>query len=164
VSTFKAEDGDSIFVRQAGINIQVHKAILPIRSTSTYAYSRLDGVRQQGARRISWNEVEVTGGWRNLHIEALYTSWVVLLIIYYSDDQVKNRTARIGDIKTQKVWIGNPQRKRPRGKPRRRWNGNSTKCLKEKRVYRLLWIMWWTFGFIKAGVNVAATPTSQAIQ
>jgi hypothetical protein len=68
---------------------------------------------------------EVTGEWRKLHNEELHN-------LYSSPDiisQVKSRrmrwavhVARMGEErKVYKVLVGKPERKRPLGRPRRRW-------------------------------------------
>jgi hypothetical protein len=67
----------------------------------------------------------VTGEWRKLHIEELHN-------LYYSPDiirQVKSRrmwwtgyVARMGEErKVYKVLVGQPEGKRPLGRPRRMW-------------------------------------------
>jgi hypothetical protein len=76
-------------------------------------------------RRISGpKKDEVTGEWRKLHSEELH-------ILYYFPNirQIKSRrmrwaghVARMGEErKLCKVLVGKPERKRPLGGPRRRW-------------------------------------------
>jgi hypothetical protein len=68
---------------------------------------------------------EVTGEWRKLHSEELHNLYSSLDIIR----QVKSRrmrwaghVARMGEErKVYKVLMGNPEGKRPLGRPRRRW-------------------------------------------
>jgi hypothetical protein len=72
---------------------------------------------------------EVTGEWRKLHSEELH-------ILYYSPNiirQIKSRimrwaghVARMGEERNvYKVLMGNPEGKRPLGRPRRRWGMGS---------------------------------------
>jgi hypothetical protein len=95
---------------------------------------------------------EVTGEWRKLHIEELHN-------LYSSPDiirQVKSRRmwwvehlARMGEErKLYKVLVGNPEGKRPLGRPRRRW-GNGI------RMYlgRLAWGVWIGFDQRRAGTG-----------
>jgi hypothetical protein len=68
---------------------------------------------------------EVTGEWRKMHNEELHNLYSSLHIIR----QVKSRkmrwaghVARMGqERKVYKVLAGKPERKRPLGRPRRRW-------------------------------------------
>jgi hypothetical protein len=78
---------------------------------------------------------EVTGEWRKLHNEELHN-------LYSSPDiirRVKSRrmrwaghVARMGEErKVYKVLVGNPEGKRPLGRPRRRWEDGITMDLRE---------------------------------
>jgi hypothetical protein len=62
---------------------------------------------------------EVTGGWRKLHNEELrdlYFSPSVIRMIKYRIMRLAGHIARMG-----RRSIGTPERKRPLGRPRRRW-------------------------------------------
>jgi hypothetical protein len=87
---------------------------------------------------------EVTGEWRKLHSEELHN-------LYSSPDiirQVKSRrvrwaghVARIGEErKVYKVLVGNPEGKRPLGKPRRRWEDGIRMDLREIGLGCVDWI------------------------
>jgi hypothetical protein len=78
---------------------------------------------------------EVTGEWRKLHSEELHN-------LHSSTDiirQIKSRqirwvghVARMGeDRKLYKVLVGKPEGKRPRGRPRRRWEDGMRMDLRE---------------------------------
>jgi hypothetical protein len=113
----------------------------------------------------------VTGEWMKLHNEELHN-------LYSSPDniwQVKSRrmrwaehVARMGEErKMYKVLVGKPERKRPLGRPRRRWEDGVRIDLREiglggvdwirlaqdRDRWRLLWVRWWTFGFLRHGVS-----------
>jgi hypothetical protein len=87
---------------------------------------------------------EVTGEWRKLHNEELHN-------MYSSPDvirQVKSRrmrwvghVARMGEErKVYKVLVGNPEGKRPLGRPRRRWENGIRVDLKEIGLGCVDWI------------------------
>jgi hypothetical protein len=78
---------------------------------------------------------EVTGEWRKLHSEELHN-------LHSSTDiirQIKSRqmrcvghVARMGeDRKLYEVFVGKPEGKRPRGRPRRRWEDGMRMDLRE---------------------------------
>jgi hypothetical protein len=86
-------------------------------------------------RRIfSSKKDEGTGGWRKLHNEEFHNSYSSPSVI----SVMKSRRMReVGHVvrmerirSTQNVLVGRPEGKRPRGRPRRRWEGNIT------------WILW----------------------
>jgi hypothetical protein len=87
---------------------------------------------------------EVTGEWRKLHNEELHN-------LYSSPDiirQVKSRrmrwagnVARMGeDRKMYKVSVGEPEGKRPLGRPRRRWEDGIRIDLREIGLGGVDWI------------------------
>jgi hypothetical protein len=87
---------------------------------------------------------EVTGEWRKLHNEEFHN-------LYSSPDiirQVKSRrmrwaghVARMGDErKVYKVLVEKPERKRPPGRPRRRWKDGIKMDLREIGFGGVYWI------------------------
>ena len=78
---------------------------------------------------------EVTGEWRKLHNEELNDLYSLPNIVWV----VKSRrmrwaghVARMGDDRVvHRVLVGKPKRKRPLGKPRRRWEDNIKMDLQE---------------------------------
>jgi hypothetical protein len=87
---------------------------------------------------------EVTGEWRKLHNEELHN-------FYSSPDiirQIKSRRMRWAghvacmgeDRKVYKVLVGNSERKRPLGRPRRRWEDGIRMDLREIGLGRVDWI------------------------
>jgi hypothetical protein len=83
---------------------------------------------------------EVTGEWRKLHNEELHNLYSYPYIIR----QVKSRRmrwARMGEErKVYKVLVGNPEGKRPLGRPRRRWEYGIRMDLKEIGLGGVDWI------------------------
>ncbi|KAJ4440485.1 hypothetical protein ANN_08626 [Periplaneta americana] len=78
---------------------------------------------------------EVTGEWRKLHNTELHA-------LYFSRDIIRNiksrrlrwagHVARMGEsINAYRVLVGRPERKRPLGRPRRRWKDNIKMDLRE---------------------------------
>jgi hypothetical protein len=87
---------------------------------------------------------ELTAEWRKLHNEELHS-------LYSSSDiirQVKSirmrwagHVARMGEErKLYKVLVGNPERKRPLGRPRRRWEDGIRMDLREIGLGSVDWI------------------------
>jgi hypothetical protein len=73
---------------------------------------------------------EVTGEWRKLHNKELHTLYSSLDVIR----QIKSRRLRwAGHVerKLNKVLVGNPEGKRPLGRPRRRWEDDIRLDLRE---------------------------------
>jgi hypothetical protein len=78
---------------------------------------------------------DVTGEWRKLHIEELHNLYSSQNIIR----QIKSRRMRwaehvasVGEErKLCKVLVGKPERKRPLGRPRRRWEDGIRMDLRE---------------------------------
>jgi hypothetical protein len=76
--------------------------------------------------------------------------------------------ARMGVVReVYRVLVWKPEGKRPLGRPRRRWENGINMDLREIRWGewigftwlrvgtgdRLLWVLWWTFGFWRHGVS-----------
>jgi hypothetical protein len=87
---------------------------------------------------------EVTGEWRKLHNEVLYSLYSPPDIIR----QVKSRKMRwAGHVahmeeerKVYKVWVGKPEGKRPLGRPRRRWEDGIRMDLRKTGLVGVHWI------------------------
>jgi hypothetical protein len=97
---------------------------------------------------------EVTGEWRKLHSEELHN-------LYLSPDiirQVKSRrmrwaghVARMGEErKVYKVLVGNPEVRRPLGRPRRRWEDRIRMDLREIGLGGGVWI---GFDWLRTGTG-----------
>jgi hypothetical protein len=71
---------------------------------------------------------EVTGGWRKLHNEelyGLYSSPRIVRVIKARRMRWAGHVARMGDLGgAYNILVGRPQRRRPVGRPRRRWGDN----------------------------------------
>jgi hypothetical protein len=70
---------------------------------------------------------KVTGGWRKQHNEELHS-------LYSSPSIIKNagHVAQMGvKRKAYRILVGNPEGKRPLGRPRRRWMNNIKMDLRE---------------------------------
>ena len=69
--------------------------------------------------------VEATGEWRKLHNEELsdlYCSPSIIRVIRSRRTRMVVRVARMGERRgAYRVLVGKPERKRPLGRPRRRW-------------------------------------------
>jgi hypothetical protein len=70
-------------------------------------------------------KVEVTGGWRKLHnweLHGLYHSPSIIRSITSRRMRCAGHVARMGEKRNvYRLLIGRPDRKRPLGRPRRRW-------------------------------------------
>jgi hypothetical protein len=70
----------------------------------------------------------VTGGWRKLHNEGihnLYSSPSIIRIIKSRRMRWAGHVARMGEKRNAyRLLVGNPEEKRPLGRPRRRWIDN----------------------------------------
>jgi hypothetical protein len=71
------------------------------------------------------NRDEVTGGWRKLHNEELhnlYSSPSIIRMIKSRKIGWAGHAARMGENRNAyRILVGNPEGKRPLGRPRRRW-------------------------------------------
>jgi len=80
-------------------------------------------------------EEEVVGDWRRLHNEALhnlYTSQNIITVIKSIRMGWAGHVARMGEIRNvYKILVGKLERKRPLGRPRRRWEDNVRMNLRE---------------------------------
>jgi len=103
---------------------------------------------------------EVTGEWGKLHNEELndlYCSPNIVRIIKSRRKRWTGHVARLGERRgVYKVLVGKPEGKRPLGRPKRRWEDNIKKDLKEVGCGSMGWIelaedrdRWWAL------VNVA---------
>jgi hypothetical protein len=71
---------------------------------------------------------EMTGEWRKLHNEELhdlYSSLSIIRIIKSRRMRWSSHVARMGEKRNAcRLLVGNPEKKRPLGRPRRRWVDN----------------------------------------
>jgi hypothetical protein len=71
---------------------------------------------------------EVTWEWRKLHNEELndlYSSHNIVRVVKSRRMRWAGRVARMGEERVvHRVLVGKPERKRPLGRPRRRWEDN----------------------------------------
>jgi hypothetical protein len=85
---------------------------------------------------------EVTGGWRKLHNEELrdlYSSPSIIRIIKSRRMRWAGHVARMGENRNAyRLLVGKPERKRPLGRPRRRWVDNIKMAFFRYR----LWTVW----------------------
>jgi hypothetical protein len=81
----------------------------------------------------------VTGGWRKLH--DLYSSPSIIRMIKSRRMRWAGHVARMGEErKVYKLLVGKPGRKRPLGRPRRRWIDNIKMALLEIGLSVVDWI------------------------
>jgi hypothetical protein len=78
---------------------------------------------------------EVTGGWRKLHHEelhGLYSSPSIFRLIKARTIRWVGHVAGMGEVRgAYNVLVGKPERRRPLGRPRRRWEDNIEMDLRE---------------------------------
>jgi hypothetical protein len=78
---------------------------------------------------------EVTGGWRKLHNEELhnlYSSPSTIRMMKSRRMRCAGHVARMGEKRNAyRILVGNPEGKRPLGRPRRRWVDNIKIDLRE---------------------------------
>jgi hypothetical protein len=75
---------------------------------------------------------EVTGGWRKLH---MYSSPSIIRMIKSRKMRWLGHVARMGQKrKVYRILVGNPEGKRPLGRPRHRWVDNIKMDLKRDRM------------------------------
>jgi hypothetical protein len=78
---------------------------------------------------------EVTGGWRKLHYEelhGLYSSPSIVSVIKARRMRWAGHVARMGEVRgAYNILVGRPERRRPLGRPRCRWEDNIKMDLKE---------------------------------
>jgi hypothetical protein len=71
---------------------------------------------------------EATGEWRTLHNEELndlYSSPNIIRVIKSRRTRWAGRLARMGERRgAYRILVGRPKRRRPLGRPRRRWEDN----------------------------------------
>jgi hypothetical protein len=84
---------------------------------------------------------EVTGGWRRLHNEELHNLYSSPSIIGTTKSKRTRHVARMGEKRNAyRILLGKSERKRPLGRPRRRWVDNSKMGLREIGWRGMDWI------------------------
>jgi hypothetical protein len=86
-------------------------------------------------RKIFGPKREEDGSWRELHhdeLHSLYSSPNIVRVIKCKRMRWAGHVARMGEGKgVYRVLVGRPERKRPLGRPRRRWEDNIKLDLRE---------------------------------
>jgi hypothetical protein len=86
---------------------------------------------------------EVTGVCRKLHNEELndrYSSPNIVWLIKSRRERWAGNVARMGDRSVYRVMVGKPERKRPLGRPRHRWDDNIKMDLQAERCGGMDWM------------------------
>jgi hypothetical protein len=87
---------------------------------------------------------EVTGGWRKLHNEelhGLYSTPSIFRVIRARKMRWAGHVARMGEVRgAYNILVGRPERRRPLGRPRRRWEDNIKVDLREIGFGDVNWI------------------------
>jgi hypothetical protein len=87
---------------------------------------------------------EVTGGWRKLHNEelhGLYSSPSIVRVIRARRMRWAGHVARMVDVRgAYSILVGRPDGRRPLGRPRRRWEDNIKRNLREIGFGDVDWI------------------------
>ena len=135
------------------IEIKIHRTvILPVVVYGCETWSLR--LKEERRLRVFENRVlrrlfgpkrdEVTGEWRKLHNEELndmYCSPNIVRVIKSRRMRWAGHVARVGKKKGgYRVLMGKPEGKRPRGRPRRRWEDNIKMDLQEVGCGVMDWI------------------------
>jgi hypothetical protein len=104
---------------------------------------RLRALEDRVLRRIFGpKRIEMTGGWRKLYNEELldlYSSPIIIQIIKSRRIRFERHVARMGE---KRLLVGNPEGKRPLGRPRRRWVDTIKIDLEEIRSVVFTGLVW----------------------
>jgi hypothetical protein len=97
-------------------------------------------------RRFGPKSADVTGEWRRLHSEELYALSSSPNIIRVTQSRRLRRTGHVACMGERKgahmILVGKPDRRRPLGRPRRRWKDNIKMSLRE---------IGWEYGLDQSG-------------
>jgi hypothetical protein len=89
---------------------------------------------------------EVTGGWRKLHNEelhGLYFSPSIVRVIKARRMRWVGHVASMGEVRgAYRILVGRLERRRPLGRPRRRWEDNIKMDLRDIGSGDVDWIHW----------------------
>jgi hypothetical protein len=95
-------------------------------------------------RKIFGPKSEEDGSWRKLHndkLHSLYSSRNIAMVIQSRKMRWAGHVARMGEGRgVYRVLVGRPESKRPRGRPRRRWEDNIKMVLREIGIDGANWI------------------------
>ena len=126
------------------LKIKIHRnVIFPVVLYGCETWSLT--LREESRPRVFENKVlrkmfgpkrdEVTGEWRKVHneeIHDLYTSPIIVRVKKSRSMRWTGHVVRMGKIRgVYRFLVGKPERKRPLGKPRLRWEDNIKIDLKE---------------------------------
>jgi hypothetical protein len=107
-------------------------------------FDRLRVSENRVLRRRFGPKREEDGSWRKLHndeLHSLYSSPNIVMVIKSGRMRWAGHVARIGEGRgVHRVLVGRPERKRPLGRPRRRWEDNIKTYLRELRIDEAIWI------------------------
>jgi hypothetical protein len=128
----------------------------PVYVTSICVFSLLQNLLLEEHRlRVSENRVlrgifgpkreELAGGWRRLHnkeVHKSYASLHIANIIKTRRMRWTGHAARMGEMRhVYKILVGKPERKRPLGRRRRRWEDNIRMDPREIGLEGVDWIL-----------------------
>jgi hypothetical protein len=106
--------------------------------------TRLRVLENKMLRKIFGPKREEDGSWRrfrNDELHSLYSSPNVVRVIKSRRMRWAGHVARMGEGRgVYRVLVGRPERKRPLGRPRRRWEDNIKMDLKEIGIDAANWI------------------------
>jgi hypothetical protein len=105
---------------------------------------RLRVFKNRVLRRIFGPKREEDGSWRKLHndeLHSLYSSPTIIRVIKSWRMGWAGHVARMGEGRgAYRVLVGRPERKRPQGRPRLRWEDNIKMDLREIGMDGAIWI------------------------
>jgi hypothetical protein len=83
----------------------------------------------------------------NVELHSLYSSPNIVRVIKSRQMRLAGHVARMREGRgVYRFLVGRPEGKRPRGRPRRRWEDNSKMNLREKWIDGDKWIRWLRIG------------------
>jgi hypothetical protein len=115
-----------------------------LRGCETWSLTLREEHRLRVLRIFGPKRDEDTGGWRKLHNEKLHNLYPlpsIIRMIKLRRMLQEGHVAGIGEGKNAyRISMGKPERKRPMGRPRRRWEDNVKMDLREIEWGSMDWI------------------------